>query len=432
MSPRHRNDGLRKICDCSRRSWAKCEHPWHFSFKWDGRPYRFSLDREVGRRMKDKTDARGEADRLRIAIREGRFRQPVAIVPVPATPDAKTFADFADTYLTRGVQASGKKTWYDDKIVLGKLAAFTFGDGSTLGTKAIGAITEDDLEAVLASLRARGRSISTCNKYIQVTKAAFRWAARKGYLAASPISTDSALKRRKPTQRNRRLEPGEADALLKAAPLRLYRIIVAAIETGCRFGELISLQWRHVDLVRREITILAEHSKTATGRVLPVSDRLAGVLEMAKLDPAGQEHTAEKCVFGDEIGGPVKSYKKSWETAVLVAHGVEAAWTATNSLDPASRAAFRAIGLHFHDLRHEAGSRWLEAGWPLSHVRDMLGHTDIKTTSTYLNANRTLLQESMKKLDKARALQVIASEAAGEQRPPCNAPEAAVANSFVM
>ena len=243
----YRNAGLRKLCDCSRRTWAKCEHPWHFSFKWDGKHYRFSLDREVGRRMKDKTDARGEADRLRIAIRDGRFRQRVELVPVPATPDAKTFADFADTYLTRGVQASGKKSWYDDKIVLGKLAAFRFEDGSTLGDKALGAITEDDLEAVLADLRTRGRSVSTCNKYIQITKAAFRWAVRKGYLAASPVSPESALKRRKPGQRNRRLEPGEEAALLKAAPLRLHRLIVAALETGCRFGELISLQWRNVE-----------------------------------------------------------------------------------------------------------------------------------------------------------------------------------------
>ena len=429
---RHRNDGLRKICGCARRTWAKCAHPWHFSFKWDGRHYRFSLDREVGKRLKDKGEARGEADRLRIAIRDGHFRQPVAIVPVPATPEAKTFADFADTYLTRGVQASGKKSWYDDKIVLGKLAAFRFEDGSTLGEKALGAITEDDLEAVLADLRARGRSVSTCNKYIQITKAAFRWAARKGYLAASPISAESALKRKKPGQRNRRLEPGEEDALLKAAPPRLHRLIVAALETGCRFGELISLQWRHVDLARREITILAEKSKTATGRTLPISDRLAAVLEMAKLDPDGAELAAEKFVFGDELGDPVKTYKKSWETAVLVAHGVEPAWTATNSLAPDARAAFRAIGLHFHDLRHEAGSRWLEAGWPLSHVRDMLGHTDIKTTSTYLNSNRTLLAESMKKLDTARALQAVASEAQTEQRPPCNDPLPAAANSFVM
>ncbi len=40
------NGGLRKICRCPRRGWAKCAHPWHFNFRWDGRDYRFSLDRQ--------------------------------------------------------------------------------------------------------------------------------------------------------------------------------------------------------------------------------------------------------------------------------------------------------------------------------------------------------------------------------------------------
>lgn len=86
---RHRNDGLRKLCSCPRRTWAKCEHPWHFNFKWAGEVYRFSLDRVVGRIVKDaagkwrrdratlgdridsKTAAESERDRLRAAIREG-------------------------------------------------------------------------------------------------------------------------------------------------------------------------------------------------------------------------------------------------------------------------------------------------------------------------------------------------------------------------
>ena len=49
----------------------------------------------------------------------------------------------------------------------------------------------------------------------------------------------------------------------------------------------------------------------------------------------------------------------------------------------------------FHDLRHEAGSRWLEAGMPLHHVKELLGHANISTTDTYLNAGRVHLHESM-------------------------------------
>ena len=47
-------------------------------------------------------------------------------------------------------------------------------------------------------------------------------------------------------------------------------------------------------------------------------------------------------------------------------------------------AAYRTIDLHFHALRHEAGSRWLEQGLPLHHVKELLGHASISTTDTYL------------------------------------------------
>ncbi|MEP6918433.1 MAG: tyrosine-type recombinase/integrase [Acidobacteriota bacterium] len=49
-------------------------------------------------------------------------------------------------------------------------------------------------------------------------------------------------------------------------------------------------------------------------------------------------------------------------------------WTPTGNPGLTSRAVLQAINLHFRDLRHEAGSRWLEAGMPLHHVEDRLGH----------------------------------------------------------
>ena len=65
-----------------------------------------------------------------------------------------------------------------------------------------------------------------------------------------------------------------------------------------------------------------------------------------------------------------------------------------------SRAVVRSIDLHFHDLRHEAGSRFIEVGWPIHHVQEMLGHKNVSQTSTYLNMTRIGLQESMRKFDE--------------------------------
>jgi len=67
------------------------------------------------------------------------------------------------------------------------------------------------------------------------------------------------------------------------------------------------------------------------------------------------------------------------------AHGVKPARTATGGLSAEKRAKFDEIDLHFHDLRHEAGSRKLEAGWPLHAVSAFLGHASIATTARYLN-----------------------------------------------
>ena len=58
----------------------------------------------------------------------------------------------------------------------------------------------------------------------------------------------------------------------------------------------------------------------------------------------------------------------------------------TNRLTAASRACYRRIGLHFHDLRREFGSRVLESGSSLVEARDLLGHANISQTSTYLQS----------------------------------------------
>ena len=100
---------------------------------------------------------------------------------------------------------------------------------------------------------------------------------------------------------------------------------------------------------------------------------------------------------------------------MLTAYGHTPEYVGTK-LSANSRAQLRTIDLHFHDLRHEAGSRWLEAGMPLHHVKELLGHANISQTDTYLNAGRVALQESMKRFDDLRG-KPVAKETAIEQRP---------------
>ena len=58
----------------------------------------------------------------------------------------------------------------------------------------------------------------------------------------NPIADPETIKREKHAKRSRRLAPGEEPRLLAVAPPHLQRLIIAALETGARRGELLSLQ----------------------------------------------------------------------------------------------------------------------------------------------------------------------------------------------
>jgi integrase len=101
----------------------------------------------------------------------------------------------------------------------------------------------------------------------------------------------------------------------------------------------------------------------------------------------------EHYVFGDEVGAQIKNIKTAWKNAVLKAHDVKPERTTTGGLSAEKQARLAEIDLHFHDLRHEAGSRKIEAGWPLHAVSAFLGHANVTTTARYLNVKDDYLQE---------------------------------------
>ncbi len=394
---RHRSDGLTKRCDCPRSRRSKCAHPWYFAFQWKGKRYRVQLERLVGRRLDGKTKADTEAERIRREIKAGTFQ------PGPTPPPSDhsvTVSAFGAIFVERYSKARGKVTWRDDAGRISRIAAFVLPRaGHTIGTMSINDVTEDDCDVFLTSLRERQLAASTRNKYLQLLKAMSAWGVRKGYLARPWILPGSDLKREKHAKRGRRLAPHEEQRLLTHAAPRLYRLIVAGLETGCRIGELLSLQWQDVDLARGELRVRARNTKARKVRHIPIVSRLRAVLDMARHDPAGEPFGPDAFVFGDEVGRRLNSQKKAWESAVLKAHEHTPTWK-HRGLSPESREAYRTIDLLFHDLRHEAGSRWLEQGLPLHHVKELLGHASISSTDTYLNASRIHLRESMLEMEK--------------------------------
>jgi integrase len=162
----------------------------------------------------------------------------------------------------------------------------------------------------------------------------------------------------------------------------LRGVLTAMLETCCRPGEILSLQWRDVDLDTRELTIRAEKAKTRRARRLPISSRRMAVLEMGRVDPAGQPFPPAAYVFGDTLGRRITSIRKEWENA---------------------REAAGLNGFQLRDLRHEAASRFEEAGVLTTDVSKFLGHRNLSTTTRYLNTTSRRLRLALLRVEQARA-----------------------------
>jgi integrase len=262
------------------------------------------------------------------------------------------------------------------------------------GDKPIKAITTDDIEAFRDARKEKGLSPVAINHDLRLLRKMFNWAIRKGYLDRTPfkIGTEPAISLEREIPRSKRLQDADDEQrLLDAAKPHLRGVITAMLDTGCRPGEILSLQWRDVSLERRELTIRAANEKTRRQRIIPISSRLMAVLEMRRLDPAGRALPAEAYVFGNELGRRrrIKSVEEAWKTA-------------------AAKAGLTDFQLR--DLRHEAGSRFDEAGMPINYVSNMLGHSNLSTTSRYLNINRRGLHLAMRKFEESRIAKTLPTQ----------------------
>jgi integrase len=180
--------------------------------------------------------------------------------------------------------------------------------------------------------------------------------------------------------RSRLLKGDEEDRLLAAASPHLRACIVAALDCGLRRGEVLGLQFSMIegDWLRLPPTL----TKTSEGREVPLSARLAALVEMRRLGPDGEPLPASAHVFGNPVGEPLTTFKTAWRAACR-------------------RASI--TGLTFHDLRREAASRYLELpGATITDVRDLLGHTNIAQTNTYLSSGQGRLGNLRDRLNEQR------------------------------
>jgi len=157
--------------------------------------------------------------------------------------------------------------------------------------------------------------------------------------------------------------------------------VTLAIETGARFGVIRTLQWGSVDFENRCLRWGKDKTASGTGRIIPLNQRAMAALGFwATHFPAREpEHyvfaTERYGAAGDVFSAkaydsdptkPIGSIKEAWEAAKLRAARILKA-------EPDSKAKIAPLPCRFHDLRHTAVSRMLNAGVPIAKVAKIVG-----------------------------------------------------------
>lgn len=149
---------------------------------------------------------------------------------------------------------------------------------------------------------------------------------------------------------------------------RLKAMILLALDSGLRRGEILKLRWEDFDFVLGSIRILGTHTKTERERLVPLSARTIEELRRVMELP------------GDEMPFNFKSFKRSFATATRIA-GIE--------------------GLQFRDLRRTAITRWQQQEIPLALAGKLAGHSQLQTTMKhYTSTDEELVSGVSKRMNE--------------------------------
>ncbi len=280
------------------------------------------------------------------------------------------FGEFAARFLAEG----SPKAWHIDRL---KLLLPYFSEIP------IGRIHKALVRDYRAHRHAQKQvSDTTVNRDLEALRHLLYWAVDEGFLTANPLS-------RMPLVRERRkprivMNVAEEERLLAAAAPHLRSIIIAALDTGMRRGEILGQRWEHVDLTRGLISVTRSKTAGGEGREIPLTRRLQTLLAAHP-----QPH------------GPIFSFK---DRPIRV---VKTAW----------KAAIRRAGIRyyrFHDLRHTFNTRLMEAGVMQEIRKALMGHSSGEdVNSVYTHVELPAKREAIRKLEAWVATQNLQPQSQG-------------------
>ncbi|HEX8289180.1 MAG TPA: site-specific integrase [Pyrinomonadaceae bacterium] len=259
--------------------------------------------------------------------------------------------------------------------------------------KLVKSITHSDIEQFklkrLNTLKSNKeqRAIASVNRELECLRSVMNFAKREGYILFSPFERGSTLISKSDENRRQRILSYDEEKRLLAAcdvttakyerngekieakisPKAIERkqilkvIIIMAVDTAMRRGEIFKTTWRDVDFTNHTITIKAVNSKTARERIVGITPRLFdALLNLWNQSPKMLGLT----LFG--LDKPNSTIKKSWATVCDLA---------------------KLNDFHFHDLRHTAITRLVETGTPSATIMKISGHSQQTTFARYVNPN---------------------------------------------
>jgi integrase len=168
--------------------------------------------------------------------------------------------------------------------------------------------------------------------------------------------------------RDRWLTPEEESNLLHCAtnPHWLRTLLVLALHTGMRQGEILNLRWQDVDFGKK--TILVVKSKNGQKRSIPMNFTVCQAMKDIKV----------RDISGSVFPIAIRSLRVAFEKTLNKA-GIE--------------------NFHFHDLRHTFATRLVQNGVDLYKVKELLGHKTLAMTTRYAHHYPESLRASVEVLD---------------------------------
>jgi integrase len=222
-------------------------------------------------------------------------------------------------------------------------------------------------------------TIASVNRELELLRAIFAYARREGWLVRSPFERlRGIISKADERRRDRVLSFDEEKRLLDACddPRRrhLRPILICALDTAMRRGEIIKLCWRDVDLDAKTITVTAMNSKTARERTVGMTARLH-----------------------DEL---IQLWEKSPKDLDVSVYGIKDNFQNgfASICSDAKIEDFR-----FHDCRHTCITRWVRAGLPIAEIMRLSGHSTLQAFAIYANSTPETIRRGADALDALRA-----------------------------